>query len=129
MSALCFKIPKSSRVFLLEDSELRIEWFKKKLHNLTIAKTADEAISILTCCAPFDFVFLDHDLGILDYTGENQTGKGNGQEVALHLAETGFLGNKVCIHSWNPSGAANMARILKNAATVIPFGNFDIEEV
>ena len=43
----------------------------------------------------FDFLFLDHDLGL--FTGT----EGDGLQVAQHLAERGFEGLNTFIHSTN----------------------------
>jgi hypothetical protein len=88
-----------------------------------VARTADEAISYLAL-EHFDFVFLDHDLGIMDQYGTAPAG--NGKMVAKFIASQGYIGDNVVIHSWNPDGAAEMKNALRNAC-VIPFGQFEIE--
>jgi hypothetical protein len=120
-------LSKNARVFLLEDSLERIGWFQKRIENLTVTNTADEAIAVLAFTQPFDFLFLDHDLGEIESGGYNESA-GNGEHVADHLAGTGFLGERAVIHSWNPSGAMKMKNLLNNAMA-IPFGVFDIELV
>ena len=116
-------IPEGASVFLLEDSPERVEWFTHKIPDLVTADTADKAIAILAGKV-FDFVFLDHDLGLMDYAGGTGS-MGNGQEVAHYLSGRGFLGKNVFIHSWNALGAAKMKDILEGAYAV-PFGQFDI---
>lgn len=115
---------------LLEDNEDRIKWFKRHIPDIDVVSTAAECIAWLANNPAYDFFFLDHDLGALDYAlfinGQTQA-NGNGHEVARHMCELGYLGDNVVIHSWNPAGAANMKNILKNA-TVIPFGKFTIEQ-
>ena len=129
MEIVKFQIPRNSKIFLLEDSQQRIDWFKKRLPNLVLAERTDKAIEILsTTHEPFDFVFLDHDLGILDASGFIDDAIGNGEIVAKHLASQGFLGHNVCIHSWNPEGALRMKNVLNNAI-VIPFGRFEIQVI
>lgn len=124
MSLITVTISRGMRVFLLEDSDDRIAWFRSKIDNLTIAKTAEEAIQIFATSPPFDFVFLDHDLGLVDYAG-NAGSEGNGQQVAKHLAGLGFIGENILIHSWNPYGAGLMAGVLPKA-TVAAYKTFDI---
>jgi len=124
MKPYLIKIPRASRVLLLEDSETRIAWFAERLPYLEVARTRDDAIALLAARV-YDFIFLDHDLGLLDYAG--RTGReGNGRDVAKFLSGTGWTGKNTVIHSWNPAGAAAMKDILRNACA-IPFGQFEIE--
>jgi len=126
MKTVTVKIPADAMVFVLEDSEERIQWFLERLDKVVIAKTVDTAIQALAQ-DHFDFVFLDHDLGLLDYAGATGP-EGNGQEVAKYLSGTGFLGKNVFIHSWNSAGATKMKDILVGAYAV-PFGQFEIEVI
>lgn len=114
---------KKDSVFLLEDSEQRIEWFRKRFPDMVHTDTAEKAIAILAE-KQFDWVFLDHDLGLLNYAGIGK--EGSGREVARFLSGKSWIGHNVIIHSWNPCGAALMKDILEGA-TAIPFGNFDVE--
>lgn len=125
MSSVVINLPESTRVFLLEDSDDRIRWFQQRVKNLTVAKTADEARNILvgTSASEFDFMFLDHDLGLLDYRGVKRD-EGNGQEVARLLAHAQYPSNRVVVHSWNAWGAGKMKEVLGVGAKVIPFGQF-----
>jgi hypothetical protein len=116
-------IPRGSKVFLLEDSEERIHWFRDRLPEIVVANNVTDAIVILAGQV-FDYVFLDHDLGLLDYAGDPGT-SGTGAEVARYLSGRGFVGKNVFIHSWNTTGAARMKDILKGAFAV-PWGQFDI---
>lgn len=131
MSRITIQLATGSRIFVLEDDHLRMEWFRSKMPDLIHAKTANQAIEILvTDKTPFDMIFLDHDLSILDqkYTLDlNAEKDGNtGSRVAKSMAEGGYIGEYVVIHSWNPAGAANMARLLENGVHILPFGSFDI---
>jgi hypothetical protein len=114
----------NGRVFLLEDSDYRIAWFKERVPNIVVCTNVNDAIGVLVTNEPFDVVFLDHDLGILDWAGVSANG--DGKQIAKHLASTGFLGKNVVIHSWNKAGAAAMAESLKGAL-VIPFGQFEVK--
>lgn len=125
---LIVKIPRESRVLLLEDSYLRVEWFMERLlyvKCLTVANTVDEAIAGLESVGPFDFMFLDHDLGLLDYMGvETET---SGLQFCKHIAANDCVAT-VFIHSHNTSGALAMKACLKDAYVhVAPFGTFELE--
>jgi CheY-like chemotaxis protein len=119
---LTISIPRGSRVFLLDDDDVRIKWFLERLTSITFAKEAPDAIAILDSYPPFDFLFLDHDLGL--FTGT----EGNGLQVAQHLAQHCFEGLNTFIHSTNQNGATAMHKALRKA-TVVPFGQFEIESV
>jgi CheY-like chemotaxis protein len=119
---LTILIPRGSRVSLLDDDDLRIRWFVERVTSITVAKEAPDAITILDSYPPFDFLFLDHDLG--SFTGS----EGDGLQVAQHLAERGFEGLNIFIHSTNQNGAAAMHKALRKA-TVAPFGHFEIESI
>jgi hypothetical protein len=120
------KIERGRPAFLLEDSEERIKWFQERIPGIVVARTASDGIEALSKTV-FDYVFLDHDLGLLDYAG-GVGPRGNGQQVARYLSGRGFVGRNVFIHSWNPGGAARMKDLLVGAFAV-PFGQFDIELV
>lgn len=125
------KIPNNARVFILEDNEERMDWFRHKLGHqpgYRRASNALQAITILSQEATFDIMFLDHDLSFIDEGQFNEhTYANSGSRVAASMAEHGWLAEHVIIHSWNPAGAANMAKVLGNGVHVIPFGQFDIE--
>lgn len=122
---MVFHVPAHWRVFVLDDTQDRLFWFRKRLQGvaqLREAKTADRAIEILSA-ETFDLVFLDHDLSWED-AGFPDRQHGNGKEIARFLARTGFAG-RVVIHSKNEEGVAAMKKILP-AATVARFDSFEI---
>jgi CheY-like chemotaxis protein len=119
-----FHIPSHWRVFVLDDTEERLCWFRERVPKMRSAKTAEAAIQILAA-EQFDLIFLDHDLSWED-AGFPDRQHGNGKEVARFLARTGFAG-RVVIHSKNEDGVRAMARLLP-AATIERFGDFDITE-
>jgi CheY-like chemotaxis protein len=119
---LTISIPRGSRAFLLDDDDFRIRWFIERLTSITIAKEAPDAISILDSHPPFNFLFLDHDLGNFNGT------EGDGLQVARHLATQALTGAHIFIHSHNYAQAAAMHDVLTNA-TVVPFGQFELESV
>jgi CheY-like chemotaxis protein len=107
------------RVFILEDFDIRIERFKKMFMDceLTVCKTADEAISILEKDLAFDLFLLDHDLGeriFVSIEDEN-----TGSRVAKFLSDKDVKG-QIIVHSCNPIGAKNMLYYLPKA-TYKPF--------
>lgn len=118
-------VPKGARVFLLEDNSERIAWFQRRIPELCLAMSADGAIRVLENYGPFDIMFLDHDLGDLDYEDQTRT-VGNGTEVAQYIAEhNDHPGLGVLIHSWNREGAKRMKSYIKHAS-LAPFGQFEI---
>lgn len=116
-----FRIPQHWRVFVLDDSEDRQQWFRERIPTAKSAKTTVDAIALLSS-EKFDLVFLDHDLSWLD-AGFPDRQFGNGKEVARYLARTGFAG-RVVIHSKSDE-AETMHRILP-AAIRERFGDFEI---
>jgi CheY-like chemotaxis protein len=112
------------RIFILEDSIERIRKFKQKLigHELVIATEAQQGIDFLNNFDPFDYIFLDHDLGGQVY---QLSGKDTGYEVAEWLSKNpNKATGKIIIHSLNNQGAIAMGNILKDnniRSLYIPF--------
>jgi CheY-like chemotaxis protein len=111
---MVFQIPHDWRVFVLDDTEERLAWFRQQLPEGAVrsAKTAAAALEILST-EKFDMVFLDHDLSFMD-AGFPLRQHGNGKEVARYLAYSKFAG-KIVIHSHSDQAQA-MAKILPQAA-------------
>ena len=120
-----FHVPEHWRVFVLDDTEDRLSWFRQRLHKMRYAKTAAAALEILSA-ETFDLIFLDHDLSWMD-AGFPERQHGNGKEVARFLARTKFQG-RIVIHSKNEDGVRAMRKILP-AAAVERFGDFEIVTV
>lgn len=120
---MTFNIPQSWPVFVLDDCEDRISWFRQRLRNVQFAKTSAAAVKLLSR-QDFKVAFLDHDLHWMDAGFPNRQ-HGNGKEVARYLATHGFEGI-VVIHSRSEQ-AEVMAKILPHAK-VCRFGHFDIAE-
>ena len=120
---MTFNIPRSWSVFVLDDSEDRISWFRQRIHHVKFAKTSAAAINLISRHR-FKVAFLDHDLHWMDAGFPNRQ-HGNGKEVARYLAIHAFDGI-VVIHSRSEQAVA-MARMLPQAK-VCQFGNFDINE-
>jgi len=122
---MVFHVLEHWRVFVLDDTEERLRWFRQRLASPIAyreAKTSEKALEILSA-ESFDLVFLDHDLSWED-AGFPERQHGNGKEIARYLARTKFAG-RVVIHSKNEDGVAAMRRILPEA-TIARYGDFEI---
>lgn len=107
-----FTIPSRWRVFVLDDTEERLRWFRERCPKMRFATTSQAALDILSS-EKFDLVFLDHDLSFMD-AGFPLRQFGNGKEVARYLAYSKFPG-RIVIHSHSEQ-AQVMAKILPQAA-------------
>jgi CheY-like chemotaxis protein len=116
-----FHIPTDWPVLVVEDTEDRISWFRRRLPKAVFARNAEAAFQALER-QEFKAVFLDHDLHWMH--ADNSIFKGTGKEVARFLAKNGFEGI-VIIHSRHVESAAAMKKYLVNAK-LAPFGSFDI---
>lgn len=120
MNFLKVTLPKDSKVVLLEDSEMRIAWFKKRVPNLTVFSKVEDFIHYFKQAQPHpscDFIFLDHDLGTVE----------TGLDAAKFMsANFGRGGKFTLVHSWNREGARQMLELL-NGALSVPFGDFELE--
>ena len=108
-------------ILVVEDTEDRISWFRKRIPKAVFAKNAQAALWALSQ-QEFKVAFLDHDLHWMH--ADNSIFKGTGKEVARFMAQQGFKGI-VIIHSKHVEGAAIMKKFLPNAR-VAPFDTFDI---
>ena len=119
---IAIPISYNETVLVVEDSNERIQWFRKRLPNATYRHNAEDALAVLSNFVP-EVVFLDCDLTFSDVAYPNQ-GKLSGIRVAAHLSRTAYAG-RVVIHSVNQRGAREMSRLLPRA-TLAPFGTFEI---
>lgn len=102
------------RILILEDTAERIFKFKKNLEGaeLFITDVPKECINQLINHGPWDYLFLDHDMGNIFM----KPGDGTGYEVAKYLSDHPLLTpSRVIIHSMNNIGAAAMMRVLGDA--------------
>lgn len=113
-------------VFILEDDDQRIAWFKEilsKVPILTICKKAGPGLEAVQN-QKFDLIFLDHDLELDHYSafmeGREMQTETTGLYVARHLDETINKDTPVIIHSMNPDGAEAMYQCLPGS-TQLPF--------
>ena len=101
------------RLLILDDDQIRHNHFKKLYseENITHVYTAEETINTLKSEEPFDYIFLDHDLGGQQMV---ESGKGTGYEVAQWIADNPecLPNNQIVIHSLNPWGRENMKHAL-----------------
>ena len=116
------RIRGSATVFILEDSETRLQWFLQRLTAARHCSNVEDALESVALLDRESVAFLDHDLNWRDAAGHKP---GSGVRVASFLARNGFRGRAI-IHSVNEEGAAEMKRWLPNAE-VHPFGTFEIE--
>jgi CheY-like chemotaxis protein len=117
------------KIFVLEDdTEYRIPQFQELFaaHNLVYAVDSGQALEALRQ-QKFDLIFLDHDLGGQLYVDSRR--HNTGYQVAAGLRKTINAETNVVVHSWNPAGAENIAKLLAKRARGkvkrIPFGQFD----
>ena len=119
MTLFKVSLPKYAKVLLLEDSEMRIQWFEQKIPGIKVVRSVKEFTDYFETRPTVDFIFFDHDLGE----------GGSGYDAAQFLAERfGTTNRWGLIHSWNKAGAARMQQVLESTPAV-PFGEFDIEIV
>lgn len=107
------------RIFILEDSDERIKFFKKQLlgENLFIAKTVEKGKIELSKHEHWDMIFLDHDLDGAIFIDSNKPN--TGYQLAKYIKKNNTYSN-IILHTMNPNGSKNMKAILKNAK-IIPF--------
>src|SRR3954469_18700250 len=96
MDYYAVRLPEGANVTLLEDSEMRIKWFAKRIPNLTVCRSVEEFRQYFLGNPPCDFVFWDHDLGADE----------NGEDAARWFTERYGMTNRAhMIHSFNREGA------------------------
>lgn len=108
------------KAFILEDNVDRIKFFRWFLrgHEIYITDDVFEAEKIFEEKAPFDYIFLDHDLDGQVYVPSTE--ENTGYRFAKYL-KTKDLGDAVIIiHSYNPAGADNIQSVLPESHK-IPF--------
>lgn len=102
------------KVFILEDSQHRIDFFKETMskHKLFVAKDVEKAKDVFEKNKPFDLIMLDHDLGGRVFVNPRE--ENTGYQFAKFLKNQN---NKtlIVIHSSNVNAAALMKNILYNA--------------
>jgi len=103
-----------TKIFVLEDSLTRIDWFQSKwgIDNVIFTDNPISALNILNSNVHFDVIFLDHDLGGGPYErGVN----GDGIDLANWMAEQKIhCDTPIVVHSLNVPGSENIMNALKN---------------
>ncbi len=96
------------RILFLDDSDTRLKQAEIALgeEELSLARTADEAIELLSSLISWDLVMLDHDLG-QKYMQESDD-PGSGMEVVRYIEQALPKIEKIIIHSWNVPAANEM---------------------
>ena len=115
------------RVLIVEDDELRCEWFRGRLRACDLSITCDvgEAVGWLAE-REYDLILLDHDLREEHYWSDEWDDERTGYAVAAWLAAhpEAQRSAQVVIHSLNYAGAERMLAALVAAgfdAECIPF--------
>lgn len=113
------------KVFVLEDSPVRNDWFKKTFagHDLTIVDNVEDGVSYMEKHKP-DVMFLDHDLGGMVYVSTTEPNTGSG--FLRTLKKKNIRCNQIFIHSMNTIGASNMERIAKVICNDVMTISFDV---
>lgn len=113
------------KILILDDLETRHNTFKKRYDGADLfhAWNSYECMDIIQANDRFDLIHLDHDLDHFVmgmYTQHEITGEFAARRIAsLVISCPEKVPNLVIIHSWNPPGAANMARILREAGVSV----------
>ena len=114
-------------IFVVEDNENRIKWFREMYEDrfkatMTFTDNIDDALALYIQNHGddgYDIVFFDHDLG-----DEGNDEINNGFKIAQMLYNSVDLrgvDEHIVVHSSNPHGARNIADIFGHKADTIPF--------
>lgn len=117
-------ITPADSVLVLDDTPSRLDWFKKRLwkpRNVTLTDSYEKALHYVSY-AHYNVLYLDCDLGLdTEVNSKHSVGlpfeSWSGEDFVHSLMEKiSFLlwPREVVIHSNNPTGATNMAALLKN---------------
>jgi hypothetical protein len=117
-------------ILFLDDDPQRRATFLSQVPSATCVSTASECIKDLYLHGPWDQVWLDHDLGLLENIapGTAETGSDVTRWIAENKPEIGLI----ILHSLNPAGRAYMRDTLRAVgypAMEWPFGWLVVNEV
>jgi CheY-like chemotaxis protein len=104
-------------ILILEDDQIRIDWFFEYFagENISVTSKPETAIQLLNTIE-FDRIYLDHDLLEWHYFEDATCDKTTGLAVAKFLAKSGNQKNaRIFIHSLNINGANRMKDALEQA--------------
>ena len=113
-------------IFILEDNEQRIGWFKEQLaeEDITIVKTASLAKETLKENT-FDRLYLDHDLG--NNIGVNPDDAETGTAIVRYIIKNNLQRNAIVyVHSLNPISFDTMVFPLNKAGYRTVYKPFSI---
>lgn len=119
------------KILFLDDRQERIDVAEDRYKDdeLTIVRTAEEAIAKLLFGCPWDLVCLDHDLGGESYV--NSKRKDCGMEVVRWLEKFSgpkdLIAKKVIIHSSNLEAAMEMLSVLNAHGCRVIYERFRYE--
>ena len=119
MSRQLFEIfvPRTARVFVLDDDGERVLWFKKRLPNAVFSPSCTQSKQALSQ-SRFDFLFFDYNLA-----------GGTGGDVARYVATLPWIHKaRVYVHSLDEVGAQIICGHVTHSV-VAPFGFFEISLV
>ena len=111
-------------LFLDDDKRRADKFFEKICPNSAIwTQTVETTILMLSKFDPWDFVYLDHDLGGEQLVNSNR--KDCGMEVVRWIVQHKPNIDQIVVHSWNSPAGNEMVAKLRDAgynAEYKPFG-------
>lgn len=121
----------SKNVMFLDDNQNRliaaIDLYKDVPDGgLRLARTAGEAIAILSGGIEWDVVSLDHDLGGAVFVDSNR--EDCGMEVVRWIVANKPSVKEFIVHSWNTPAAYEMARKLSDAGYTVILEPFSVAQ-
>lgn len=115
------------KIFILEDDEERIRLFEQAAQGKDLTVCRDLARAAQMYEPPYDVILLDHDLGgrVMVDSLEEETGASFCRWLGANHP-TPEASTLTVVHSWNPDGAREMLRLLREigwqGVTACPFG-------
>ena len=109
------------KVFVLEDDNERIRYFKETFNDVDLYTNAYDAIRALRKKV-YDVILLDNDLG---------DDAGSGIDVATFLHDTKDNRNNnaiIIVHSWNTPATASIKGLLSRAYC-FSYGSFNFKKI
>ncbi len=110
------------KVFIFEDMEERMHFFRKRLasHEIQHTDQIEQAKKMLEG-HKWDRIFLDHDM-VMKFTN-SETTKNNGYQLAKWMVKNKIQADEVIVHSMNPEGSRNIMNTLEGHydAKYVPF--------
>lgn len=111
------------KILFLDDELSRRDLFShlvnRRAHDVFICADAMAAMSCLQEMQPFDFVFLDHDLG--EEACYSVNAQNSGSEVARFLAKHKPRIKRIIIHSLNCPASEYMKSLLTDVGYVVEY--------